>query len=461
MNTPNHKYLHIVRLSQMQGWSVSRHLKRCFAYTDRYPMVAIGEFLRQSRDETVVQDEETYKQLTVKTRGGGVCLRATRCGKDIGTKRQWRARAGQFVLSKIDARNGAMGIVTAELDGAIVTHDFPLFDVDGTKINPQFLLLITTTAPFQQFAQSCSSGTTNRQRINVEKFLCQRIPLPPIKEQNLMVERYNDIIGKAEEREAAIADTHGRTNAFLEKELDLEVDVPTRHKGMAFVRFKDITRWDYLYYCARKQFKSRYDLVAIGSLIKCFLADGSGNSLRRNTSDTPLRQFTYIGMEHIEKDTGRLLETRNVEGSKIKSQSLQVPKGFILYGKLRPYLNKYWVNGTDLDNIVCSSEFFVFDISTDKILKDYFACLLASDFVQRQISDTTSGARMPRISERTFMGIKIPLPPLSVQQEIVAHVKAEQKKAEAMRAEASALRAQAVADFERSIFAPATAADPI
>jgi len=130
MNTPQYHLLHFVRHSQLLNWSVSRHLQRGFGYNDRYPLVAIGEFLRQSRDEVIVQDDVEYKQLTVTTKGEGLCLRGTKRGRDIGTKRQWQVRKGQLVLSKIDARNGAMGIVPEELNGAIVTHDFPLFDID-------------------------------------------------------------------------------------------------------------------------------------------------------------------------------------------------------------------------------------------------------------------------------------------------------------------------------------------
>lgn len=44
-------------------------------------------------------------------------------------------------MSKIDARNGAMGLIPAELNGAIVTNDFPTYDVDFNTILPQFLLI--------------------------------------------------------------------------------------------------------------------------------------------------------------------------------------------------------------------------------------------------------------------------------------------------------------------------------
>ena len=99
-----------------------------------------------------------------------------------------------------------------------------------------------------------------------------------------------------------------------------------------------------------------------------------------------------------------------VKGEQIKSQTVAIPKGYFIYGKLRPYLNKYWYNNTDLNNIVCSSELFVFKIK-DNINSRYFELVLGSDIVQRQIADMASGARMPRINEEVFMNIRIPIPP--------------------------------------------------
>ena len=93
----------------------------------------------------------------------------------------------QFLLSKIDARNGAFGIATNELDGAIITADFFAYDIDEDKINPYFLSLITTTKQFIQFAQNSSTGTTNRQRLNEKLFLDVEIPLPDIDTQEELV----------------------------------------------------------------------------------------------------------------------------------------------------------------------------------------------------------------------------------------------------------------------------------
>ena len=111
----------------------------------------------------------------------------------------------------------------------------------------------------------------------------------------------------------------------------------------------------------------------------------------------------------------------SVKGKQIKSQTLSIPKGFLLFGKLRPYLNKYWLNNTDFNNIICSSEFFVFKTIKD-IDSQFFKYILSSSFIQSQISDKTSGARMPRINEDIFMNLQFPCPPIEIQTEIANHI---------------------------------------
>ena len=167
-------------------------------YSKKYEQARIGDFLIKSRNVVNIEDGKEYNRVTVKINNNGVILRNTEKGINIGTKKQYRARAGQFIISKIDARNGAFGIIPNELDNAIVTNDFPLFDVNTKKINPQFLLLITTTKVFIKFAQSCSSGTTNRQRMDIDMFLNQKIPLPKLDEQNNIVKDYNNKLYESE-----------------------------------------------------------------------------------------------------------------------------------------------------------------------------------------------------------------------------------------------------------------------
>ena len=196
-----YSYLKFVRFKRIENWSVSHILGMNMGYNERYPLVSIGQIITKSIKPIEIEDNTSYKQITLKTNGGGVVLRDVKQGKNIGTKKQYLVFAGQFIMSKIDARNGAFGVVGPDLDGAIVTADFPVFDVDKERILPDYLALFSTTTSFVRFAKSCSRGTTNRQRIDVNLFLSQKIPLPTLEEQHTLVASYKYRIEQSERLE--------------------------------------------------------------------------------------------------------------------------------------------------------------------------------------------------------------------------------------------------------------------
>ena len=217
------------------------------------------------------------------------------------------------------------------------------------------------------------------------------------------------------------------------------------------MRFKDVERWDVAYYSQKKSIGGKYDIAAMNECIENFMQDEKNCSLRIETSKFPEKEFQYIGMEDIGKGTGLLIEEKLVKGKEVRSQTVRVPHHYFLYGKLRPYLNKYWFNETQKDNIVCSSEFFVFSIK-HIINEHYFKYYLASSAVQQQISNAFQGARMPRINESTFMAIQIPIPPIEIQNAIVEHINEQKARIKELKKQAEELRKESLEEFEKEIF---------
>ena len=152
-------------------------------FNEKYPLVRIGDFLTRNKTAIVIQNDKEYKRATIKIRNGGIFLRDIQTGDKIGTKKQFLLTKGQFLLSKIDARNGAFGVVPDELDGGIITGNFWTFDVDYNQINPHYLALLTTTSSFIEFCAQASNGTTNRHYLQESLFLNIKIPLPPLDKQ--------------------------------------------------------------------------------------------------------------------------------------------------------------------------------------------------------------------------------------------------------------------------------------
>ena len=155
----------------------------------------IGDFLIRSKNSIELEDDVDYKQITVKLYGKGAVLRKTILGKDIKTKSQFLAQSGQLIMSRIDARNGAFAIVPYDLDGAVVTQDFPLFDINRDVILPEFLAFLLRSKEFTYACQHASKGTTNRKRLKEELFLSEVLFLPSISEQKVIV-AYNRELNK-------------------------------------------------------------------------------------------------------------------------------------------------------------------------------------------------------------------------------------------------------------------------
>ena len=163
------------------------------------PKVRLGEVLRRSMATIELQPDAAYREITVRLWGKGVVLRGVANGAATAGTRRFMAKAGQFILSRIDSRNGANGIVPLELDGAIVTNDFPLFDLSRERIDGSFLGWLGKTQGFVELCQQASEGTTNRVRLQEERFLALEIPLPPLTEQRRIVARIEELAAQIEE----------------------------------------------------------------------------------------------------------------------------------------------------------------------------------------------------------------------------------------------------------------------
>lgn len=162
----------------------------------QWPKIALGDVLCRSSEPAVCMPDAEYDEVTIRLWGKGVISRGKVRGADVTTPRRV-VRANQLILSKIDARNGAIGLVPQELDGAIVSNDFPSFEfADSRQLDPAFMGWMARSRHFVDLCKAASEGTTNRVRIKEDRFLAQQIVLPPLAEQQAIVSRLDTLADK-------------------------------------------------------------------------------------------------------------------------------------------------------------------------------------------------------------------------------------------------------------------------
>lgn len=180
-----------------------------------WPMTPLADILIPSNDRIALLPDVTYSQVTARLWGKGLTLRGRVTGAEIAATQQNRVRAGQFVISKIDARHGAFGIVPAELDGAVVSNDFPVFDVDASVALSKYVAWAGRTDWFVSLCRKASEGSTNRVRLKATRFLSQFIPLPPLDEQREIVARLDAAASAIEARTRATGSVDAEVAATL------------------------------------------------------------------------------------------------------------------------------------------------------------------------------------------------------------------------------------------------------
>ena len=144
--------------------------------------VKFAQVLKFSENLVKVDKPEEERYVTVLLYGRGVIEREIKEGKVPVAFTGYKAHAGQLIISTINARNGAAGIIPAELDGAVVSKDFPLFDIDHECVDEQYLLYYLWSDSFIHKAEQNSFGAT-MPRLHVKPFLNMQMRLPALSEQ--------------------------------------------------------------------------------------------------------------------------------------------------------------------------------------------------------------------------------------------------------------------------------------
>lgn len=165
----------------------------------RWPMVPLGAVLAKSDDWIAIHPDHKYQEVTVALWGNGARLRREVLGAEIASPTRLQVHTNQFIISRIDARNGATGLIPVGLEGAVVSNDFPVFTPDPERLAPQFLGWLSKTKNFVELCKAASEGTTNRVRLKEDRFLAMTISLPPLAEQGRLVERIDALAAKIEE----------------------------------------------------------------------------------------------------------------------------------------------------------------------------------------------------------------------------------------------------------------------
>lgn len=168
-----------------------------------WPKVALGELLKDASEPVRVQQGAVYPNFGIYSFGRGLFAKPPISGMQTSAGTLYRVRAGNFIYSRLFAFEGSYGLVDDAFDGRFTSNEYPSFSLDRSRLEAGFLkAYFQFPQVWQDIAMGSKGVGSRRIRVQPDKVLAHRIPLPLLAEQQTIVARLDALAEKTREVEA-------------------------------------------------------------------------------------------------------------------------------------------------------------------------------------------------------------------------------------------------------------------
>lgn len=332
---------------------------------------------------TKVSDRD-YEPLSVTKKG--IVPQLDTAAKTNDNDNRKLVRSGDFVINSRSDRRGSCGI--SSLDGSVSLINTVL-EPRNSQIEPLYFDFLFHTVQFADEFYKWGHGivddlwTTNW---NDMKNITLILP-PKVEQQqiaNFLDLKTAEIDGLIDKINAEIENIQQYQSSVITQAVTkgLDSNAPMKDSGIEWIG----------------KIPETWKIVKIKYLVKPVVFKDNLSNLN----------WRYIGLENVEKNTGRLITTTTNYPDEIYNVCR---KGDVLYSKLRPNLAKVLIAPFDS---CCTGEFEVLSTFNNRWIK---YCLL-SDGITKMTTAATYGVKMPRVSWKDVSNYKIPLPSSDVIEDI-------------------------------------------
>ncbi|KAB7767768.1 restriction endonuclease subunit S [Xanthomonas sp. LMG 12461] len=340
--------------------------------------VPLGELLCRSDEPAALVPNAEYHEVTIRLWGKGVVSRGLVRGSDVTTPRRL-VRAGQLILSKIDARNGALGIVPPELDGAVVSNDFPSYSiVNPERCLPEFLGILVKSRSFVELCKASSEGTTNRVRLKEDRFLRKGIALPPLPEQRAIVSRLDTLADKTRQLTAHLDAAEADADRLL-----------------------------------AQQFRA-----AIANAPRRAMAEVAPLKKRQVVLETSKR-YREVGARSFGKG---LFFKPDFDAAEVTwEKPVWIKAGDVVFSNIKAWEGAIALAGDEHDEVIASHRYITCVANPEQLLSSFLLYYLLSPEGLEKIGEASAGTadRNRTLSLKKLAKIEMPVPSLSTQQAFV------------------------------------------
>jgi type I restriction enzyme S subunit len=367
------------------------------------------------------------------------------------------AYPGDLVFSKIDARNGAIGLIPDSITKAVVTSEYPVFTPKADKLRAAYLHHLLRAEHFKADLQRKASGTSGRKRVTPEAFLSLEVPVPALDEQDALVAAYTAALSRAAqlEQEADAIERSG-WQAF-ETALGVAPPPPLPDRPVFVARFKDVERWSHESIVRTLNQVPRacggIPLTPLGQMAKVSYGIQKCPANRPAVHGRP-----YLRVANVQRGVLDLREIKyiNVPDEEMPKLRLEVGDVLLCEGNSPDLVGRGAIWRGEIPDCVHQNHVLRVRVDRERLIPEYVLAVINSSHGQAYFrSKAKRTTNLASINSKEVAGLPVPVLSIARQQDVLNALQAQEQAAQTKRAEAAALRQSAWSAFESALFTPA------
>jgi len=362
------------------------------------------------------------------------------------------AHPGDVVYSKIDLRNGAIGIVPPEFAEVAFTTEFPIYQIRPDVASPQYIQLLFRSEFFRATINGMVSGASGRKRVAPDQLEAMSMPLPPLTTQKAIVSQWQKLQANADvaEQEAARHDAQGQ-HEFLQA-LGLLAPAVRQARRAFCMRWSEMGRWG----SESNRLGQQGGAIVLHKFptvqgTACIESVSHGCSVSPSALPTKLE---VLKISAVTRGWLNISERKYAPDQAKLRQQYALRTGDVLLCRTNgtlDYVGRAAMVEGDHPDLIFPDKVIRVRLK-DQILPAFFWYLLGTPYLRAQIeSFARTAVGNYAIGGKDIWKFHFPLPPLDVQQTLITAIGQARADALALRQQAKQLREQAKREIEAAL----------
>lgn len=364
--------------------------------------------------------------------------------------RLFLVQPGRIIFSKINARKGCILFTSKEQGEFVVSGEYPILRLDTNLALGEYVNLALRVGKAREQLMGSAAGMA-KARTYLPDFQSIEMPLPPLDTQRAIVARWQSAQRIAAQAEEKIAELEKGIEKQFFADLGLKASPHFQNPKVFAARWKDFERWSVSYNQAVLSSvdisHGKYPVTELGNILS-MVQYGSSEKATTEKSGTPV-----VRMNNIVNGVLNLSNLKYIRLPQKDLDRLLLKDGDILFNRTnsKELVGKCGVFHEEGDYIFAS---YLIRIRAEENQADpdYVSFVLNNRIGRQQINALSRQIiGQANVNSQELRSLKFPLPPLKIQQEIMAHVEAGRAEIARQKELAAKIRKDAETEVEALI----------